>query len=90
MSGDSVRRVTEGFGEVLEDKRVKEAQQVYEAQAPQLVQSVVTVAKPIQEQANISTDGGMVFLREEGWKEFKMSVFSEVLVKALNSTPTAP
>jgi len=90
MSGDSVRRITEGFGQALEDKRVKEAQHVYAAQAPQLAQSVVSVAKPIQEQANISTDGGMVFLREEGWKEFKMSVFSAVRVKALNPTPTAP
>ncbi len=88
MSSDSVRRITEGFGQALEDKRVREAQQVYEAKVPQVAQAVVSVAKPIQEQANISTDGGMVFLREEGWKEFKMSVFSEVRVKALNPTLT--
>ena len=90
MSGDSVRRVTEGFGQALEDKRVREAQQVYEAKAPQMAQAVVSVAKPIQEQANVSTDGGMVLLREEGWKEFKMSVFSEVRVKAVKPTSTAP
>lgn len=90
MSGDSVRRITEGFGQALEAKRVREAQQVYEAQAPQLAQAVVSVAQPIQKQANLSTDGGMVLLREEGWKEFKMSVFSEVRVKALNPTPAAP
>ena len=86
MSGDSVRRITEGFGQALEDRRIKEAELVYEAKAPQLAQAVVTVAKPITGQANISTDGGMVFLREEGWKEFKMSVFSEVRVKAVNPT----
>ncbi len=90
ISGDSVRRITEGFGQALEDKRVREAQQVYEAKAPQWAQAVVSVAKPIREQANISTDGGMVFLREEGWKEFKISVFSEVRVKALEPTSTAP
>lgn len=88
MSRDSVRRITEGFGQALEDKRGREAQQVYDAQTPHLAQAVVSVAKPIQEQANISTDGGMVFLREEGWKEFKMSVFSEVRVKALKPTLT--
>src|SRR5512139_2000896 len=43
MSSDSVRRITEGFGQALEDKRVREAQQVYEAKAPQLAQAVVSV-----------------------------------------------
>ena len=88
MSRDSVRRITEGFGQALEDQRVKETQQVYDPQAPQLAQQVVTVTAPIREQANISTDGGMVLLREEGWKEFKMSVFSEVRVKAVQPSPT--
>ena len=90
MSSDSVRRITEGFGQVLEDKRIKEAEQVYKAKAPQLAQAVVTVAHPIKGQANISTDGGMVLLREEGWKEFKMSVFSEVRVKAVKPTSAEP
>ena len=83
MSSDSVRRITEGFGQRLEEKRVNEAQRVYDAQTPQLAQQVVRVTAPITEQANVSTDGGMVLLREEGWKEFKMSVFSEVLGKAV-------
>jgi hypothetical protein len=61
---------------------------VYDSQTPQLAQQVVTVTAPIKEQANISTDGGMVLLREEGWKEFKMSVFSAVQVKALKPSPT--
>jgi hypothetical protein len=83
MSSDSVRRITEGFGQALEDKRVKEVQQVYDPQAPQAAQTVVTVSHPMKEQANLSTDGGMVLLRAEGWKEFKMSVFSEVQVQAV-------
>jgi hypothetical protein len=87
MSSDSVRRITEGFGQALEDKRVNEAQRVYAAKVPQSAQQVVTVAAPIKEQANISTDGGMVLLREEGWKEFKMSVFSEVQVKTVRPSP---
>lgn len=82
MSSDSLRRVTEGFGQALEEKREREVQRVYHPQAPEAAQHVVTVVAPIREQANISSDGGMVLLREEGWKEFKMSVFSEVRVKA--------
>jgi hypothetical protein len=88
MSSDSLRRITEGFGQALEDKRVREAQQVYAPITPQLAQRIVTVTAPIREQANISTDGGMVLLREEGWKEFKMSVVSEVQVKAQKPSPT--
>lgn len=87
MSGDSLRRVTEGFGQAVEEKREAEVQKVYNQKAPQLAQQVVTVTAPIKEQANISTDGGMVLLREEGWKEFKMSVFSEVRVKAVKPSP---
>ena len=88
MSSDSIRRITEGFGQELEEKRMGEAQRVYDPQTPQLAQQVVTVVAPIKEQANISTDGGMVLLRAEGWKEFKMSVFSEVQVKATKPSLT--
>jgi hypothetical protein len=88
ISSDSLRRITEGFGQAVEEKRVREAQRVYHSQVPAAAQQVVTVAAPIGEQANISTDGGMVLLREEGWKEFKMSVFSEVRVKAVKPSST--
>jgi hypothetical protein len=50
----------------------------------------VAVTNPIKEQASISTDGDMVLLRSEGWKEFKMSVISEVRVKARKPTATEP
>ena len=86
MSKDSLRRVTEGWGKLVEEKRKAEARQVYDAEAPQPVSRVVTVTQPIRAQANISTDGGMVLLRGEGWKEVKMSVISEVQPKALTST----
>jgi hypothetical protein len=90
MSGDSLRRVTEGFGQAVEEKRVTEAEQVYAAETPQPVEQVVTVNAPIHNQANISTDGGMVLLREEGWKEVKMSVLSEVKVSEMPPTPQNP
>jgi hypothetical protein len=88
MSGDSLQRITEGFGQRLEEKREKEAQRVYDLEAPQMAQQVVTVNAPIEAQANISTDGGMVLVREEGWKEFKVSVFSEVQVQKGKPSPT--
>lgn len=86
MSKDSLRRVTEGWGQAVEEKRKAEAEQIYAAEVPQLVSQVVTINQPIQVQANISTDGGMVLLREEGWKEVKMSVISEVKAKAVSTT----
>lgn len=88
MSGDSVRRITEGFGRKLEEQREREAQQAYDPMQPQTAQQVVTVSLPIQGQANVSTDGGMVLVRGEGWKEFKMSVFSQVRIKPMTTHPT--
>lgn len=89
MSKDSLRRVTEGWGQVVEAKRKAEAEQVYAAESPQPVSQVVKVHQPIQELANISTDGGMILLRKEGWKEVKMSVISEVKTKTIQSAKQA-
>lgn len=86
MSKDSLRRVTEGWGQVVEDKRKAEVEQVYAVEAPQPVKQVVRVHQPIGELANISSDGGMILLREEGWKEVKMSVISEVKPKPVQPT----
>jgi hypothetical protein len=90
MSSDSLRRVTEGWGQVVEESRKAEAEQVYAAEMPAPAEQVVTVGMPIQGQANVSTDGGMVLLRAEGWKEVKMSVFSQVKVSEGASTPQEP
>lgn len=89
MSKDSLRRVTEGWGQVVEEKRQAEAEQVYAAEVPQPASTIVTVNQPIQERANISSDGGMILIREEGWKEVKMSVISEVKSKMVQTTKPA-
>jgi len=89
MSKDSLRRVTEGWGQVVEAKRKAEAEQVYAVELPQPVSQVVSVNRPIQEQANISTDGGMILLRAEGWKEVKLSVISEVKPKTIQPAKQA-
>lgn len=87
MSKDSLRRITEGWGMAMEEQRKAEARRVYDAEVPQLASRVVTVSQPIRSQANLSTDGGMVLLRKEGWKEVKMSAISEIQPKLAGSTP---
>jgi hypothetical protein len=82
MSPDSLRRLTEGWGQVVAERRADEAQQ---ANAPVAVgespraRRVVEV-EPITTQASISSDGAMVLIREEGWKEVKVVAVSEVRV----------
>jgi hypothetical protein len=90
MSSDSLRRVTQGWGRVVEAQRKAEAAQVYAAETPAGVERIVKVHEPIQGQGNVSSDGGMVLVREEGWKEVKMSVFSQVEVKQIAPTPHNP
>lgn len=86
MSSDSLRRITEGWGEQVEGRRKAEARQVYAEKCPLAAEKVVTVDNPIQEQANVSSDGGMILLRKEGWKEVKMCVFSQVKVSEVAPT----
>ena len=83
MSPDSLRRVTEGFGQGVEEQRVAEAAR---ANAPgQIGESPrdrrVADIEAITGQANLSTDGAMLLVREEGWKEVKLTAISEVQVK---------
>lgn len=90
MSEDSLRRVTEGWGEMVEEQRKAEAQRVYASETPEAVEQVVQIHAALQEQGNVSSDGGMVLLRVEGWKEVKMSVFSQVKVSKSMPTPQDP
>lgn len=90
MSSDSLRRLTEGWGQKEEDKRKSEAERVYAQKSPEPAQKVVKTDRPIGDQANLSTDGGMVLLREEGWKEVKLSVISEVMVSQVVATAHDP
>ncbi len=83
VSGESVRQVTEGFGERIEQKRRDEAESVYAEEAPQAVEAVVEVHDSLAEAegVNLSSDGGMIHVREEGWREVKMSVWSEIVME---------
>jgi hypothetical protein len=79
-----VRLIPEGWGGACEAKRVAEAAA---ANAPaqrgeRPGESRLTRIDPIQQQANISSDGAKLLIRGEGWKEVKMTVISAVSVRA--------
>ena len=84
ISSDSVRRITQGWGKAVDARRNAEAER---ANAPAQVgesprERRVAEMEPITGQANISTDGAMVLIRGEGWKEVKLTAVSEVQVRA--------
>lgn len=82
ISRSSVRRITQGFGGRLAERKEQEAKQASAiaegGEAPG--DRRVPLQDPIVEKGNVSSDGTMILLREEGWKEVKMAVFSEVEV----------
>jgi hypothetical protein len=82
ISRSSVRRVTQGFGQRLSEQKEREAEQASAIAAveesPQ--DRRVPLWGPIVEKGNVSSDGTMILLRGEGWKEAKMAAFSEVEV----------
>ncbi len=84
MSADSIRRITGGWGQQIEEQRQEVAIRVSEpaqkGEGPQ--ERRIAEVEPIRGQANLSTDGGMVLVRGERWKEVKLTVVSEVEVRA--------
>ncbi len=90
MSRDSLRLLTEGWGEQVEAQRVGEAQSTFAPtqKGERADREAVAAVDPISGPANISTDGGMILIREEGWKEVKLSVISAVAPRAGRAKPT--
>lgn len=81
-------RVATAAGQALSGQKALEAEEVSrpaergeDPRQPQVVRE-----NPIEEQANISSDGVMVRLRDEGWKEAKMAAISRVQVLAPKGT----
>ncbi len=83
ISADSVRRMTEGLGAQVSAGRAAEVEGVYAVGSGQGMQSAPGPQKvqPIEGQGNLSTDGTMILIRGEGWKEVKLTVFSQVEVR---------
>jgi hypothetical protein len=82
ISGSSVRRVTQGFGKRLAEQKEQEAKRAMALGPVDERPDTRRVAfeDPISGVGNVSTDGTMVLIREEGWKEVKLAAFSHVEV----------
>jgi hypothetical protein len=80
ISRSSVRRLAQGFGKRLAERKEREAAQASaiaeRAESPQAPR--VAVQDPISARGNVSSDGTMILVRGEGWKEVKMAAFSQV------------
>jgi hypothetical protein len=91
MSSDSLRRITEGWGQRVEQQRQATAERANASarigESPR--ERRVAAVAPISGQANISTDGGTVLVPGERWKEVKLTAISEVEVQTAE-TGAAP
>lgn len=80
ISRSSVRRITQGFGQRLVEQKQQEAERASAVaemgESPR--ERRVAMRDPIQERGNISSDGTMILVRGEGWKEVKVATFSKV------------
>ena len=89
ISGDSVARVTEGWGQAVDGHRAAEAERANRpAQTGERpCDRRLAEVDPIVGQANLSTDGTMVRIRGEGWKEARLTAISAVQIKASENPP---
>ena len=79
MNRESIRQMTQAWGGKVETERQEIAEQLFAVERAE--PEMPTLINPIDKQASISTDGGMVLLRGEGWKEAKLVVISSVRPK---------
>jgi len=87
ISRESVRKITQGWGAAVEEERMETARRVF---TPTAVEPAMPERmKPIEQQASISSDGGMVHIRDEGWKEVKLTVISAVRSKRASEITAA-
>ncbi len=88
ISRMTVWRVATDAGQVLSGEKAREAEEAgrpaERGEGPR--EARVAQDSPIVEQANISSDGVMVRLRDEGWKEAKVAAISRVQVLAPTGT----
>lgn len=82
INRESVRQITQAWGNKVEMTRQEIADQLFVADIAE--PEMPPLINPIEKQASISTDGGMVLIRDEGWKEVKLVVISSVRPKTVN------
>jgi hypothetical protein len=80
ISGDSVRRITEGEGAKILAVRMAEVEQANAEVKPGEVDlsQRLEIVNPIDDQASLSTDGVYILIRDEDWKEVKITAVSKV------------
>ena len=87
ISGSSMRRVTQGFGKRVAGKKEREAKHAMAigplGESPR--ERRVALKDPIEGVGNVSSDGTMILVRGEGWKEVKLAAFSHVEVLKPNN-----
>lgn len=87
MSGASMRRVTQGFGRRVAEAKDGETEQAMAVgpldESPR--ERRIALKDPLEGAGNVSSDGTMVLVRDEGWKEVKLATFSRVEVLKVGS-----
>jgi hypothetical protein len=92
ISGDSLARLTEDWGQRVEEQRNREAADANQPgqRGERLTQRRLAEVAPITTQANISTDGAMLLVRAEGWKEVKLVAISAVQTQPASARASTP
>lgn len=88
MSDEAMRQVTQAWGKAIDKKRQEEVEALFALETSQTVE--IEAVNPVVKQASLSTDGGMVHVRDEGWKEVKMVAISAVRPKKDNEKGSHP
>ncbi len=83
MSADSLASITEDWGQRIGAKRTAEAKAASQPaqRGERHDHRRVIEVQAITGQANLSTDGAMMLVRNEGWKEVKVVAVSDVQVQ---------
>ncbi len=91
MSADSLASITEDWGRRIGAQRTREAEAASQPaqRGERHDQRRVAEVQAITGQANLSTDGAMMLIRGEGWKEVKLVAVSEVQVRPATARQTA-
>jgi hypothetical protein len=92
MSADSLAGITEDWGQRIAAQRTVEAEGANQPaqRGERHDQRRVAEVQAISGQANLSTDGAMLLVRDEGWKEVKIVAVSKVQARASEARQSAP
>lgn len=92
MSADSLASLTQDWGQRIGAQRTTEATQANQPaqRGERPDQPRIPEVAALSGPANLSTDGAMLLIRGEGWKEVKVVAVSAVAVQPANARPATP